>query len=291
MRTDRLKRWNSTGIAAVRLFVLMVGLLLCPQVLGWDGDWTDARSGRTGTFDNPGSTEKTAGTDPPQKYYTAAPRDYIEVDPEEIDDYFHRRNKNYTPYALARITQDLHYNLLTVPKGYYLIKPGDPEDGSPRVKLENLNGPPLPETGIIPVANAPDRVAPQVLSTPRHGMTQLTPAVLSSDPAALPPMAGPQSTGQLTLPPMTGQQATSQASSVQSSPGQASKVKPSPYQVLVIKRQGKVMMVVPIHRRQLYIPARKDKIPNRALAWVEEEDRHPVLKFYFHHWIYSTDFQ
>jgi hypothetical protein len=264
-------------MAGVRLFALMAGLLLCPQVLGWDGDWTDARSGRTGLFENPGSTDGSAGTDPPQKYYTAAPRDYIEVDPEELDDYFHRRNKNYAPYALARITQDLHYNQLTVRKGYYLIKPGDPQDGSPRVKLGNLNGPPLPNIGLIPVANAPDRKQPQVLNAPRSNSPQLTPAVLTSDPAA--------------LPPLTGQPSAGSSSAEAPSSGTSSKEKPSPYQVLVIKQQGKVVMVVPIHRRQMYIPARKDKIPNRALAWIEEEDRHPVLKFYFHHWIYSTDFQ
>ena len=266
-----MNNWRFMGLWRLALIGFAVGMSLNALALAWDGDWTDAHSGRTGLFENPGSTDGQAGTDPPQKYYTAAPRDYSEVDPEELDDYFHRRDKNYTPYALARVDQDLHYNQLTVPKGYYLIKPGDAQDGSERVKLNNLNGPPLPDTGLVPVANAPNRVQPQSLNAPRSASPEPMPAV--NTPASL-------------NSPSPGVQApASQNANAQG------KVKVSPYEVLVIKRQGKVVMVVPIHRRQMYIPARKDKIPNRALAWVEEEDRHPVLKFYFHHWIYATDFQ
>lgn len=256
MRNGCLKRFLILGLLSCLLAGCPVGYRserqLCLQALAWDGDWTDAKSGRVGLYDNPGSTDGQAGTDPPQKYYTSSPRDYSEVDPNELDDYFHRYNKNYTPYALARITQDLHYNYLVVPKGYYLVKPGGPHDGSARVNLQTLNTPPSddPEDlpGTIPIA------------TQTYAQTTGDPATISV--------------------PLTN-----------GAPPQKVNPKKPVYEVFVIKRQGKVIAVVPIHRRQIYNPARKDKIPKQALAWVEEENRHPVLKFYFQHWIYSTDFQ
>ena len=217
--------------------------LIFPEAQAWDGEWTDAKSGRTGLFEDPGSTHGQAGTDPPQKYYTPAPRDYADVDPEELNDYFKRWDKDYSPYALARITQDLHYRQFVLPKGYYLIKPGDIQDGSPHVKLKNLE-----------------------------------PTIAESEP--LPEVeedAQPTSKKKASKKPSPKKNETT--------------LQHSAYQVLVIKRQGKVIVVVPIHRRQFYRPAYHDKIPNRALAWVEEEDRHPVLKFYFHNWLYATDFQ
>jgi hypothetical protein len=233
----------------------------CHPVWAWDGNWTDASSGRVGLYDNPGSTDGQAGTDPPQKYYTASPRDYAEVDPDELNDYFHRRNKDYTPYALARITQDIHYNSWVIPKGYYLIKPGDAEDGSPQVNLGMLNGPQpsYAPKAMIPIANGP---------------------IISPMPSPDPDMSTPN--------PMPDPNPGSGAhASIKPQANPKKKV----YEVLVIKRQGKVIAVVPIHRKQSYYPAHKEKIPSKALAWVEEEDRHPVLKFYYHHWIYSTDFQ
>lgn len=257
---------------AVSLLLPLMNLLGGNSALAWDGDWTQARSGRL-IFDNPGSTDGQAGTDPPQKYYTPAPRDYSEVDPDELSDYFNRKNKDYSPYALARISQDLHYNSQMVPKGYYLIKPGNKNAGSPRVNLKTLNGPPLPDdTGLAPVSNYPDALPKQVLVS----------AVNTNPPFAAPDESLPDTTPALD-PAMAP------------SAGKNVKKKPAPknplYEVFVIKRQGKVVLVVPIHRKQMYVPGKKDKVPDRALAWVEQEDRHPVLKFYYHNWIYSTDFQ
>jgi hypothetical protein len=224
---------------------LILSDLIFPAAQAWDGEWTDAESGRTGLFEDPGSTHGQAGTDPPQKYYTPAPRDYADVDPEELNDYFQRWDKDYSPYALARITQDLHYRQFVLPKGYYLIKPGDIQDGSPHVKLKDLE--------------------------PAIAESQPLPEVEDEDAAKL-----------------TGKKQSPKKPSKKSN---ETTLHHSAYQVLVIKRQGKVIVVVPIHRRQFYRPAYHDKIPNHALAWVEEEDRHPVLKFYFHNWLYATDFQ
>ena len=229
-------------------------LTLSNHALAWDGDWTQAESGRVGLFDDPGSTQGQSGVpDPPQKFYTPAPVDYAEVDPEELNDYFNRRDKNYSPYALARITQTLHYSQRAIPAGYYLIKPGDRHDGSALVNLDTLNGPSPAETGLIPVSNQTN-----------HSSSVVSPAL--SPQGAINPV---KPVGK----------------------GSKTQVNPPIYETLVIKRQGKVVLVVPIHRRQIYIPARKDKIPARSLAWVEDEGGHPVLKFYARPWIYSTDFQ
>ncbi len=245
---------------------LLLTTLVQPVGLAWDGDWTDASSGRVELYDNPGSTEKQAGSDPPQKYYTAAPRDYDEVDPRELDDYYHRFNKNYTPYALVRITQDLHYNSWVIPKGYYLVKPGEVQEGSPQVNLQSLSGPQpsYASKSMVPVSNTP-----KMLPDADEPEDPADPALS----AAIQPVSG-------------------SASGMTPASGHFSLRPPKKfYQVLVISRQGKVIAVVPIHRKQAYAPARKEKIPRRALAWLEDEDRHPVLKFYDQHWIYSTDFQ
>lgn len=248
MRISGLKRFLQIGLSGLVLAGCTVGSL----AWAWDENWTQARSGRVGLYDNPGSTDGQAGTDPPQKYFTSSPRDYADTDPEELDDYYHRYRKDYTPYALARITQDIHYNSWVIPKGYYLIKPGEAEDGSAQVNLEMLNGPQpnYASNAIIPISNSP-------LATPASAQSTVMPKASPSTPA----------------------------STTKANP------KKKVYEVLLIKRQGKVIAVVPIHRKQIYNPSRKEKIPNKALAWVDQEDRHPVLKFYYHHWIYSTDFQ
>src|SRR3712207_5109025 len=98
-------------------FSLMIPLLVlaltAPESLAWDGNWTQAESGRGGVIYDPGTTQGNAGTDErPQRFFIPPPRDWAHVDPEEPDDY---KRKDYTPYALARITQTVQYQGRTIP--------------------------------------------------------------------------------------------------------------------------------------------------------------------------------
>jgi hypothetical protein len=241
--------------------VWLLGLLLSLHFFlsaawAWDGNWTEAKSGQGDVIYDPDSSQGKAGTDPPQKFLTPNPRDYADVDPEELDDYYHRRNKDYSPYALARITQDLHYNNIVIPKGYYLVKPGDVNDGSPRVNLKTLN------------QAAPNQSVIAAESQGEVG-SQLAPLYAATDPG---------STG------------TANPQPIPETNPKLNKDAPV-YSVFVLKRQGKVIGVVPINRMESYKPPRDQKIPKQALAWMEIEDRHPVLKFYFKKQLYCTDFQ
>lgn len=252
--------------------VLIASLILWSSLMSvgwaWDDDWTQARSGTVGLFDDPDSSQGKAGTDPPQKYYTPNPRDYIDVDPEELTDYFNRYHKDYTPYALARITQNLRYNNIVIPKGYYLIKPGDINDGSPKINMRTLQ-PTMPELvapNAVPIGRirAQYPIADEIPAVDTQELPELTPLPETSEPLEQP------------TPLVTQNQVKSDE---------------PVYQVFVIKKSGKVIAVVPIHRMEAYKPKRKDHIPRHALAWVEMENRRPVLKFYYQKRLYSTEFQ
>ncbi|WP_373532127.1 hypothetical protein [Vampirovibrio sp.] len=243
---------------------LSVALTLINPARGWawDGKWTKAKSGNAeDLFDDPGRSQGKAGTDPPQKFWMAGPRDYVDVDPEELSDYFDRKNKDYTPYALVRVEQTLHYQNLHLPKGYYLIKPGDGMDGSIKANIETLDDyGPKPPQAVPPVTTSP--LPP--LETEVETEIENT----ENPPAALPPTS---------LPTRSRPQGLSARVPV--------------YQTLVIIRQGRVVGVVPVHRMSTYRPTQKQKIPRHALAWVEWEERRPILKFYDKKWVYETEFQ
>jgi hypothetical protein len=243
---------------------VLAGLWL-PFSVGWawDGDWTQARSGRGDIFNDPDSSQGKAGTDPPQKFLTPNPRDFVDVDPDELQDYFHHHNKDYAPYALARITQDMHYNNLLVPKGYYLIKPGGAHAGSPRITLASLNA--TAAAGSVPTQSPEESLPPMPVMGPTTPATWNQSAAQTSGlPMPLVPAAQPSPTMNQNAPV---------------------------YQVFVLKRQGKVMGVVPINRMEDYTPPRGQKLPKQALAWIEMENQHPVLKFYYKKRLYCTDFQ
>ena len=255
------------------LGVMILLVAISASALAWDGDWTQASSGRVGLFDDPDSTQGKAGTDPPQKYYTPNPRDYIDVDPAELGDYFNRYKKEYSPYALARITQNIHYNNVSIPKGYYLIKPGDANDGSPKVSLKTIEPPVTFNENDL---NAPPDAAVEPALPPLEGEYPAVDneAVYSRKArAAAPESASPQGT----RPAPQGRPNIKSDEPV--------------YRVFVIKRSGKVIGVVPINRMEVYRPKWKEHAPRQALAWMEMENRHPVLKFYYRKRIYSTDFQ
>ncbi len=135
---------NSIHCLAGLFAALVLGVLLPPTGgWAWDGDWTQGRSGYgNDIFEDTGRSDGQAGTDPPQKFWKADPRDHANVDPEELHDYFDKRkNRDYVPYALARVEQALRYQNFILPKGYYLIKPGDANEGSPLVTISSLQTP------------------------------------------------------------------------------------------------------------------------------------------------------
>jgi hypothetical protein len=250
------------------LVIALSSIVLLSPSFGWtwDGQWTQAQSGNgADLFDDPGRSQGKAGTSPPQKFWMAGPRDYVDVDPDELVDYFDRRNKDYSPYALARIEQTLHYQGLTLPKGYYLIKPGQLKNGSIKANLETLSeyGP-----------------SPQETAQPQE-FVSLPPLETDLKTEESEKAGNNKENQSPTIPPA--------ASTTIRPPGLSAKV--PVYQTFVIIRQGRVVGVVPIHRMATYLPPKKPKIPRHALAWVEWEDRRPVLKFYYRKWVYETQFQ
>lgn len=270
------------------LLILMLG---APDALAWDGRWTQAVSGGDALYDA-GNKQTDAGTDErPQTYFIPPPRDHWDVDPEELDDY---GRKHYTPYALTRITQHINYNGLILGPGYYLIKPGDHNDGSQRVNLHNQ-----PATAYLQAPTAATVVVPQQAPAAGSGMS-LPPLEDPAAPAQKTP--GDQPTLRLSPAPTgaeagmhpianTGQQASGAPASPASPPPANDPQEESPYKVFVIKKLGKVVAVIPIHRMEHFNPPRKTKVPKHAVAWVEMENNHPVLKFYYKKRVYSTDFQ
>lgn len=231
-----------------RFFMAFSLLAACGFAWAWDGDWTDGKSGQAYIYDPDNSTGR-AGSDPPQTFLTPPDRDYRNADPKELDDYFAQRKKDYSPYALLRLTQALRYKATTLPPGYYQVKIGLLGEGSPQENEQSLEnpvatlGPVLPPIQVTSAASTPSAEAPS--------------------------QAGSQQSPKLKQIPSN---------------------KVPPQRVMIIKRLGNVVAVVPLHTVTIIKPARKEKIPKRALAWVEVENRQPVLKYYAKPWLFSTIF-
>ncbi len=103
-----------------------------PEASAWDGRWTRAVSGEWPLVD-PGSSEgKTGIKEHPQTFFIPPPRDFADVDPEEMDE---AAGRMYTPYSAVRFTQDLSYLNKQIPQGFYQVKLGQWNDGSPNVNL------------------------------------------------------------------------------------------------------------------------------------------------------------
>lgn len=60
-------------------------------------------------------------------------------------------------------------------------------------------------------------------------------------------------------------------------------------QTLVLKQLGKVIMVLPVHRKERYKPPKGQKRSRHAMAEVVMENHRPVLKYYFKKMVYMTD--
>lgn len=243
--------------------LLLYSLSFFPMAaFAWDRDWTSGASGEY-LYDSESTQGKSGVPTAPQHYLIPPVPDYDEVDPEELDDYFGHGKREYSPYALARISQELRYNdKIVIPRGYYLVKVGDFQDGSPKTNIS--------QAGVT--LSLEKRSFWK--SSPKEALPEEVPTIKSKKHA--PPV----------LP-----------------------------RVFILKRLGKVVAVVPIHRAEHYIPTldrhkdesvnrepekldskgtdktSKKKLPSQALAWIEMEDRRPVLKFYHRHHLYSTTFQ
>ena len=116
-------------------------LLLClphQNAHAWDDRWTDAKSGWWAAPDANGDKNNSdTGASPRPQHFVIPPAPlFSDVDPDELDDNHH---KNYTPYALARITQRFNINGHWFPKGYYEIKPGFMGDGSPNTLASQVD--------------------------------------------------------------------------------------------------------------------------------------------------------
>jgi hypothetical protein len=244
--------------------LIVCAFSLLPVGLAWDGDWTSGASGEY-LYDSESTQGKSGVTTAPQNFLIPPVPDYDDVDPEELDDYFRHGKREYSPYALARVSRELRYNdKIVIPQGYYLVKVGDFRDGSPKTNIS--------QAGVTLSLEKPSRRKPSTKKT----LPEDVPAIKSKKHA--PPV----------LP-----------------------------RVFILKKLGKVVAVVPIHRAEHYIPAldrhkdkaekgepekppsppegwetkTKKKLPSHALAWIEIEDRRPVLRFYHRHLLYSTTFQ
>lgn len=292
---------TSHSAQALRLTLtalFLLGLLLSlPSGLAWDNNWTQGRSGNGDVIYDPDSSHGDSGNpERPQKFLTPPVRDYADVDPDELNEYFKRRNKDYSPHALVRLSQDIHYAQVRIPKGYYQIEAAGPSHGSARANIQVTTGatqisdviPALPHKKV-------KKQSPAQSSPPPDAHTIANP-LATPPPVALDATGSPASE-QISLPPLSPEQmdwaGLSQATSPTATPI------PSPLPVipkntprtLVFKRLGRVVAVLPIHRMEPYKPKRKEKIPKHALAWVETENRRPVLKFYHKKRLYTTVLQ
>lgn len=211
-------------VCSICFSLLLVLLFQGNWAFSWDGDWTDGKSGQDYIYDKENSTGK-AGSDPPQTFLKPSDRDYLNVDGKELDDYFKQRHhKDYTPYAVLRLPHAIRYQGMTIQAGYYHLKIGGWNEGSPIKTLQTP--PPQPALSLPP---------------PKPGAKPANP------PKKLPMQ-----------------------------------------QVFIFKDHGNVIAVMPIQRVSIYKPKRKDKVPKCSLAWLEEENRQSVIKYYDKHWLFST---
>jgi hypothetical protein len=340
----------------IRAFSLGLALSCCLcqplGVLAWDGNWIEAPSGDF-LYDGNDSQGKSGVSPAPQTYYEAPPRRYDDVDPEELSDYFGKgRRPDYSPYALLRLTQNLHYGPdITLPAGYYLVKAGDAGDGSPKAhdpsgasgdKTLQKTGPVQPTGGparggssIDPGAYpdttgllAIEEIADASAAMPERFPTSLK-AAQSGDEVSL---AGFLDGGSLEEISKDARQSSilddkgplllaanaandlpvgvpdNRPKKIHRLTGPFRKIIPpsatDPYapsrhdekifhlpRVLIFKKLGRVVAVVPIHRVQRYIPKDNGKIPPHPLIWLDHEDHRPVMKLYDRHLLFSTDFQ
>jgi hypothetical protein len=101
----------------------------------WDGDWTDGSSGTENDLGDKDDTTGKSGNDPPQWFFIPSPRQFKDVDPEDLSE---QRGRDYTPYAMARLISDVRLqDKKVLKKGYYQVKLGQLNDGSQANHLDD----------------------------------------------------------------------------------------------------------------------------------------------------------
>jgi hypothetical protein len=104
----------------------------------WDGQWTDASSGYHYSWPDPGDSTNKSGNKPkdfPEHYWIPPARQFEDVDPEQsaLNQRWH-----YTPFGQLMVWQTLTLPTgQTVDKGYYQIRVGQYDDGSPKTRLSD----------------------------------------------------------------------------------------------------------------------------------------------------------
>lgn len=100
----------------------------------WDNNLIDADSGVEFNLQDPNSSEDKSGIkkDLPQTFFIPPPRQFDDVDPEELDE---QAGKDYTPHALVQVRSNIRYRNVVLKKGYYQVKLGQIQDGSPNSRL------------------------------------------------------------------------------------------------------------------------------------------------------------
>jgi hypothetical protein len=270
--------------------ITLAFLTAASAAFAWDGSWTHAKSGQDYLYDEKNSQGNAGTKERPQKFLIPPTPDYIEVDPEELHDYFDRKNRHYAPYALARITRSIRYNNVFIPKGYYLIKPGDLNDGSARVSLKTLQGYEAPPSS-QPVTESGNAITMQTAS-----QNEESPSITDGLASAISARSRQEGAGPSTSaasPSATGEEVAPRLQPKpvpQPNPPQVSD-KERVHRAFIFKQLGKVIAVVPIHEMESYRPPKGEKAPKQAVAWLELQEQRPVLRFYYRQRIYTTYFQ
>ncbi|MEB3287696.1 MAG: hypothetical protein VKJ04_09350 [Vampirovibrionales bacterium] len=248
------------------LFVIMLGMIIISPAFAWEGRWTNASTGLyplPDTEDPYNDSHTESGIpikDRIEHFYLPPNPQFEDVDPNELSD---NEGRNYSPYALLRLSRDILMYGQMLPKGYYQVKIGTWRDGSPKQK-EILRQAGVEEPDVQPgvisqVANI--QAEPPPYSEPGSLSTDMT----QQDGQAKP--VDPDKIARL----------------------QKKQAKRPAYTSLIFKKNGKVFLMLPIEERQLVIlPWKKSrKLPKTPMAWVEADPNRPdspvLLHYYYRH--------
>ncbi len=111
------------------LLVILCLLIIGNPVFAWDGDWTEGQSGVEPNLYDEGNSDTKSGLDGKYEFFYIPPvPQWEQVDWEELQD---NRKGNKSPYVILQIPQPVKFRGQWLTKGYYLVKIGDSNDGSP----------------------------------------------------------------------------------------------------------------------------------------------------------------
>jgi hypothetical protein len=224
----------------------------------WDGEFTDGSSGWQYGHPDPGSSEGKTGQknkDYPQHFWIPPLRQFEDTDPEELEE---QEGHSYSPYALLLLPVDVKYKDWKLPKGYYQVKLGQNNDGSPKTRLAPQDQRPFtPSLANLktPTYKPPTKMEQLKAKTPWLGRSKT--AVNTEEVLDLPPLLVPDPT--VSKPPTPSKDSFAEQSLQQRF-----------VSTLVIKKLGKVVAVLPVLEKKA-APAQK------ASRWrFERKFDHPV---------------